>query len=258
MSSQLDRLRSAMYEALRGGEFISYGASWDFVYKLEEVSARVKGLVGKGRAVAAVSLYEDFIAASYDKAEEIDDSGGNLGDFIQELVCDWVSARQAAAAAPEETVGQLLRWIEDDEYGFYYRIEREVVKVLDTPGLDAFAAQARSVLDATAPTTRGSAGSPRRHWTEILKHILTARADAEGYLTLFGASVPGPADCDVLAGIHEARGEFEEALAWVERGLALVHRAPLGSSAGYELERRQRDLLARLGRAEEAVAAPPK
>ena len=249
-------IEAAMTEAFQPDEFISYNASYGFVRGLEEVAQRLEELVEDGgQAATAASLYELFLAGAYEKAEEIDDSGGSLGMFVTDLFCGWTRARQAAAADPEETIDLLLGWMDGDDYGFCHRLERDLVKVLAPEGLGAFAERVRARLDASAPDDRGSAGYPRRQWTEVLKHILAARADAEGYLRLCKESALASADCEVLAGIHEGRGDLQEALSWVERGLALVDGERIGMSAEYDLKKRQRELLPRLGRGGEAIAA---
>jgi len=214
----------------------------------------VKKLIADGQAADAVSLYETFIAASYEKAEELDDSSGSFGMFVDDLFCGWVRARQAAKAKPEETVELLLTWMDSDDYGFCHELERDLVKVLNKRGLRAFAADVRARLDASAPDDRGPAGYPRRRWTAALKRILAAQGDADAYVTLAEQTAIDSKDCSVVAGIHEDRGDLGEALAWVERGLALTANERY-SSAEYDLKKRQRALLPRLGRADEAIAA---
>jgi len=254
MSKRTTRLEQAIETALEPGHFIDYKAGWDFVRRVEEVAAEVKGLISDGLAADAVSLYETFIAASYEKAEEIDDSSGSFGMFVDELFCDWVRARQAAKARPEETVELLLTWMEDDDYGFCHELERDLVKVLNAKGLRAFAVQVRGRLDASALDDRGSAGYPCRRWTAALKRILAAQEDADAYLALCDETALGSKECSVLAAIHQRRGGSEDALDWVERGLALAQTERY-SSAEYELKKLQRELLPRLGRADEAIAA---
>ena len=254
MSSSVAHLERAIEAAMRPGDFIDYKRGWDFVHGVEAVAAKVKKLIGKGQAAGAVALFETFIAAAYEKAEEIDDSSGSFGMFVDQLFCDWVRARQAAKAKPEETVELLLAWMDGDDYGFCHELERDLVKVLNKRGLRAFAAQVRSRLEASAPDDRGSAGYPRRRWTAALKRILAAQGDAEGYVALAEETAIASEDCSAVAGIYEARGKLDEALAWVERGLALTSKERY-SSAEYELKKRQRALLPRLGRAGEAVAS---
>lgn len=254
MTRSVAELERAIEAAMRPGDFIDYKRSWDFVSGVEEVAAEVRKLIGKRRAAEAVALFETCIAAAYEKAEEIDDSSGSFGMFVDELFCDWVRARQAAKAKPEETVELLLTWMDSDDYGFCHELERDLVKVLNKKGLRAFAAQVRGRLDGSAPDDRGSAGYPRRRWTSALKRILAAQGDAEAYLALARETTLDSKDCSAVAEIHERRGDLEEALAWVERGLALCTNER-HSSAEYDLKKRQRELLPRLGRADEAIAA---
>lgn len=91
-----------------------------------------------GQAREAVELYETFLAGCYDKADEIDDSGGNLGDFFHGLFVSWIDARQRAGCPAKDTVGFVLRWIDRDNYGFCHDIEGDVAKVLDRRGLALF------------------------------------------------------------------------------------------------------------------------
>jgi len=108
--------------ALDLGQFISYNQSWDFVHDLEDTKSKIDDLMENGEADRAVRLYEMFLSGCYEKAEEIDDSGGNLGMFFQDLFVSWIKARQKAGHAAEETVGDILNWMENDDYGFCYNI----------------------------------------------------------------------------------------------------------------------------------------
>lgn len=253
MDPTLSELEQVLEKALRPGVFIRYGASHDFVRGLESVARRLEDLTLTD-AGSAVRIYEIFIGACHEKAEELDDSGGNLAMFVQQLFVDWVRARQAAKHDAAETVRRLAVWIDDDPYGFCLRLESHVVKVMDAPHLNSFARLARARLRRTAPDDRGPAGYPRRRWTEALKPILAAQGDVETYVGLCGAGLSA-ADCNVVAEVIEHRGRPEEALAWVERGLSLARQERFGGDAGCELKRRHRELLRKLGRVAEAVAS---
>ena len=106
--------------ALDLDQFISYKQSWDFVHDLEDTKSKIDDLMENGEADRAVRIYEMFLSGCYEKAEEIDDSGGNLGMFFQDLFLSWINARQEAGHAAGETVGDMLNWMENDDYGFCY------------------------------------------------------------------------------------------------------------------------------------------
>ncbi len=132
-----DPLEREIEVALPPGYFIKYGTGWGFVEGLEQVEGEVAKLVRSAPARAA-ALYETFLAGCYAKAEELDDSSGNFGMFVDRLFSGWVKARQAASANPDETARRLLAWMDDDPYGFCYQLERDLVKVLDKRSLAAF------------------------------------------------------------------------------------------------------------------------
>ena len=105
---------------------------------------KIDALVKDGQAERAVSLYEIFLSGCYEKADEIDDSGGNLGMFFEDLFCAWINARQKAKYDPAETVQNILKWMDNDDYGFCYEIERDMVKVLNKKSVKLFEAAIKS------------------------------------------------------------------------------------------------------------------
>lgn len=74
-------------EALSPDIFISYGNVGAFIDDLERVKDNIDALLQDGKTKQAVTLYEIFLSGCYEKAEEIDDSGGDLGMFFEELFC---------------------------------------------------------------------------------------------------------------------------------------------------------------------------
>ena len=85
-----DQLIPSIERALRPGYFISYNRSWEFISDLEPVKKKIDALVAAGEAERAVGLFEIFLAGCYEKIEEVDDSGGSLGDFFQTLFASWI------------------------------------------------------------------------------------------------------------------------------------------------------------------------
>jgi hypothetical protein len=140
--------------ALTPGHFVSYNANFSFVSGLRTVERELAKLI-RTDPTQAVVLYETFLAGCYEKAEEIDDSSGSFGQFVDELYCGWIKARQAAGADPAETATRLLRWMEADPYGFCYDLEKDAAKVLNRAGLAAFMTQIRERFDKKASHANG-------------------------------------------------------------------------------------------------------
>ena len=60
---------------------------------MEIVKEKIDSFAMKKAAKRGVPLYEILLSGCYEKAGEIDDSGGDLGVFFEELFCSWVKAR---------------------------------------------------------------------------------------------------------------------------------------------------------------------
>jgi hypothetical protein len=245
-----DELEQAIEDALAPGAFIGYRNNGGFVDDLETVRAKIAPLIKKGEARRAVTLLEAFIAGCYEKSEEIDDSSGSFGQFVEELFCDWIRARQAAKADPAETARMLLSWMESDDYGYCHGLEKEAVKVLDRAGLEAFERAVRE--------WRGGAGKEyaQRRRVEILKAIHEARRDVGAYAALCETEGElAPADCETLAEMCLKRRRPEDALAWVERGLELERKDRWPNRSAWHLPDLKREILKKLGRSGDALAS---
>ena len=252
---QIDPLEKAIEAALSPGRFISYNAAWSFVEDVQGVADDIGKIIQKEPARAA-RLYEIFIAACHEKADEIDDSSGSFGMLVEELFQGWIKARQGANLDPDETAISLISWMEDDPYGFCHDLERGVVKVLDKKGLEAFIRQIRAKFESV-PTQddeeKRFSGYERRRWGGVLKTLLAARRNVDAYIALCDQTGLEVKDCIAIAKIYKSRRRPEDALSWVERGLKIVRTEIQTSYEEHELGELKRVLLARIGRAEDAL-----
>jgi len=246
-----DDLEQAIEGALTPGAFIGYRDNGGFVDDVEAVRAKIAPLIKKGEARRAVALLETFIAGCYEKSEEIDDSSGSFGQFVEELFCDWIRARQAAKADPAETARILLSWMENDDYGYCHGLEKEAVKAFDRAGLAAFE---QAVRERAA--VAGKESYARRRKVEVLKAICEARRDVDAYAALCETEGDlAPADCETLAEMCLKRRRPEDALAWVERGLELEKKDRWPNRSAWHLPDLKRDILKKLGRSGDALAS---
>jgi uncharacterized Zn finger protein len=252
---QIDPLQQAIETALSPGSFISYNAAWSFVDDVQDVANDIGKIIRKEPERAA-NLYETFIAACHEKADELDDSSGNFGMLVQDLFRGWIKARQAANQDPDETARSLLSWMEDDPYGFCHDLDREAVKVLDKKGLDAFVRQIRSKLESSRTEDdkeKRFPGYARRRWSGALKTVLAAQRNVEAYIALCEQTELETKDCKAIAEIYRSRSRPEDALSWVERGLEIARSDSRKSYEEYELRELKRALLVKLGRPEDAL-----
>ncbi|MEA3411963.1 MAG: hypothetical protein U9R74_10540 [Pseudomonadota bacterium] len=259
--TKADPIEQELALALNPGAFIPDRACFSFVIDLDEVAAKIAMLTANDPS-RAVTLYETFLAASYAKIEELDDSSGSFGQFVDELYCGWIKARQAEGANPHETVSRLLTWMDEDEYGFCHQLEKDAAKVLDKANLAAFVTQIRTRFDAAAkaaPKTDGAFKDRpeyvRDRWGEALRTLYAAQKNVAAYVALAEETGLTAQDCHAIATLLVTRRKPEEALTWVERGIDLDKKTPHGSTAGHDLAKLKRGILTRLGRGNEALDA---
>lgn len=246
----VDPIERRIELALRPGEYIGDSACFSFVSGLDRVAAGVQALTGCDPA-RATALCEAFLAGCHEKAEELDDSSGSFGQFVRDLICLWIKARQASGADADATASRLLAWMDDDPYAFCHRIEKDVPAAFNKAGLVAFEKQVRKRFEAVSAEP---SEYPRRHWSEVLRAIYCAQRNIPAYVALAEQSGLKAEDCLAVAKLLAAQ-KPNQALAWVERGRALARESRFPSSAAYDLDRVHRELLTKLGRNSEALEA---
>jgi tetratricopeptide (TPR) repeat protein len=237
--------------ALRPGTFIYDRVCISFVRGLEEVAAKI-GRVSTTEPVSGVALYEAFLAGCHEKIEELDDSSGSFVQFVQDLICLWIKARQGSVADPHETASTLLAWMDDDPYAFCYQIEKDAAAAFDKAGLTAFEKQIRARFEATGSAEPSDYDYKR--WSNALRAIYLAQRNIAAYVALAGQTGLMPQDCLALGKLLATRSP-DKALVWVEHGLALDRKSKVRYTAAYDLDHLQRELLTKLGRHDEALEA---
>jgi hypothetical protein len=95
------------------GQFFRQDEVSELVDDMEELNRKLEVLVKAGDSARSVRLYEVMLAGVYSKIEEADDEC-DLAWLFHRLACGWIRARQAAGQPSEETVGQLLKWMKND------------------------------------------------------------------------------------------------------------------------------------------------
>ena len=257
---QPDPVEREIEVALRPRAFIRDGECFAFVSGLEAVASRIEHLI-ESYPKRACALYETFLAGCAAKANELDDSSGNFGQFAGDVICGWIKARCAGDLDRDETVVMLLGWMDYDPFAFFHDLEEPVVEALDRSGLAAFERRVRSRFEALLAVAPVPGALPsdqphywRRHWGAVLRTIYLRQKDRDAYIALTEETGLTPEDCLALAKLDRETGRPGDALAWVERGEELCREDSKAWSARLELTKLQCDLLAAIGRTAEALA----
>ncbi|MBF0217740.1 MAG: hypothetical protein HQL30_12200, partial [Candidatus Omnitrophica bacterium] len=258
-TNKKDPLLAEIEDVLDFGRYVSYGAGWDFVSGLERVKTRLDGLVKEGLYARAVGLYELFIAGCYEKIEDVDDSGGNFGAFFENLFLAWVVARQKAGLDPEETVNQILKMVDNDEYGVCYGIEKMLPSVLGEKEGHCFETIIMSRFEKSIQEEKPGNktvydfSGDSRHNADILKAIYRACDKTDKYILLCEKMGMTPSDCESLTEIYMGKKLYEKAIYFADKGLALEKERDWHNYCGHGLSGHRRKLLSLLGRKDEVL-----
>ncbi len=226
---------------------------------LEHVVQQIDPLIDEDPDRASV-LYETFLAGCYAKTAEIDDSSGEFGNLMQRLCCRWVRAQQSARQPAKDTVETLVRWMDADDYGYTYQIERHLAEALDDAGRKAFVQTAKARFEQAskeAERRKGELGADasQQDCADVLRALYEAQQDAFSYIRLCQRMGMRGKECLVIADIFQAKDETGQALSWVRKGLEIGERRDF---ATYDLKKRERALLTKLGRPRKPWTWPGK
>ncbi|RPI21979.1 MAG: hypothetical protein EHM61_23435 [Acidobacteria bacterium] len=254
------RYERMIESALAPDCWVPYSEATSFIRRLESVADEIDKLIPTEPALASL-LYETFLAGCHYKVEQIDDSDGELGNFVGRLYVRWTQARQASGATSAQTAKRLAEWMDDDPHGFCDNLEERAAEVLDEAGLAALIHEISARLEqletksADAEADETNLEWPRRRWTRALRALFRAQRNLDAYLALAEKTGLTAEDCLVIGTELTPEAQPEVALSWVERGIEIGSRSSKYSSERYRLTRTRWDLLVRLGRRGEALEA---
>jgi len=253
-----DKLIKKIETALQPGQYIDYNQASSFIRGLEKIK---NNLIHDSDAKRAVGLFEIFISGCYDKVEEIDDSGEDLSMFFQELFILWINARQKADFCANETVKIIIRWMDNDDYGFCYKIEKDLSHALDEKGYLLFLKHFEDSFEkAYIPFKDQESKYLYDYPHTVIKlvksliEIYMSKADIKSYIALMNKIRVSPLDCENIASLYVAKNQFNDALEWIDKGISLEKERKWHNQSGWALSKTRRKLLWKLGRHDDAFA----
>jgi len=133
------------------------------------------------------------------------------------------------------------------------------VKVFDRAGLDAFESEICARFDtecAALGERKSAAPNPnyaRDRWRRMLEAVYSKQRNVRKYIDLTEQTGLTQADCEAIASMFQARRKPNDALDWVERGLAMEKPNAFGRGMSDKLGEMRRSILVKLDRGGEAL-----
>jgi len=259
--SVVDEVKGTIEYAVDLGRFIDHYDEYAYIEELEDAREYVRGLATDKRyCQAAIELYEYFIACCYEKIEEVN-TETDFHYFVETLFVDWINARQAADCDAEETLRLLLKWDENDDYCLCISAG-DAAKAMDRHGRKIYKQRLLQQFEkAYAKETKDGSNefnklswSTRKPATD-LKEVYCVTKDANSYVRLCQTLEPSPCDCENIATIFKDKRKYDIALEWTEKGIKLEKVRDWHNERSHGLAGLKRELLAKVGRKEEALEA---
>lgn len=249
------RLRKAITDATRTGEYIDYGEARAWARRVDAMLESLASLIPAGRAAMAVKLVDRASERIMAAVESIDDSDGHCSDLMARVREIHLAACRAAPPEPVAFAQELFERETEDEYGFFEGLLPAYVDVLGERGLAEYRRLALAAWEKLPVRTNG--GRARYSFDEAysrLSRMLDVFAERDGdvetRIALRSKDLSSPWNYLQLAEFRVSLGRKEEALACAEEGLWLFEDEGVDQRLLFFTA----DLLCRMGRTTEAEA----
>ncbi len=212
-------LRKALGRLLRAPRFLDWRASRKFARDLDPVIELLAELTSTD-AHNGVELYEYALTRLFKIYEQSDDSGGDIGDRIRELVRRYLDGLLRSTPAGTARAKALFELQREDQWSFL-PIE-EVWPLLDDAGRAVYAKAIEDEFHALPPrsSTEGNRFQSGYFWpTERMEALAAVRGDTDTLIAVISQDLTSGHSYERVVAVCEAAGRHREATQWAERGL---------------------------------------
>ena len=219
----VDSYLAAIDTAVDTGEFIEYGAAFDYSAGIEDVVGSIEELLTEGHAVEVIELAEHALAAVEKAMESVDDSDGHLGAVVERLEELHHAACQKAKPDPESLAERLFEWELRTPWDTFFGAVERYADVLGKKGLAAYRALAEAEW-ARIPT-RGPSGDDtgtharRFRITHIMETLARQSGDVEAVVAIMQRDLSSAYAYLQIAETYREARQHDLALEWAERGV---------------------------------------
>ncbi len=216
--------RRAIESATQIHGFIDWRAAGSFASNLDRVAESLSELLKPDTAAMLVDLAEYAIERVEHALEEIDDSGGAVGETLQRLHELHLKACKLARPDPEQLAERLFLCEISAPFDSFHDSARIYRDVLGDAGLQRFRELAETEwrkikLIANQPGDGRSYDSRRRRITHIMETLAELSGDIEQLVAIKQRDLSLSYHYLTIAEIYEKAGQKDKALEWAERGL---------------------------------------
>ena len=222
-SAGLADLRKVVKQATRTNGFIEYREAGGYANRLEDLGELLSQRIADGQP-ELIEVIEEAIALAEEALQHIDDSGGEVMPAIVELRKVHLAACNALHPDPVALAERLYGFQMDGQWDTFHEVLPDYAEALGEEGLAAYRQRVERdwlSLPTLGPEHYRSDWSTRRFQVEsAMKDIARCTDDFELLVAIQAKNLSSPSCFMTLAGLFREQGRKDEALRWVEQGIA--------------------------------------
>ncbi|WP_188316391.1 SWIM zinc finger family protein [Solihabitans fulvus] len=213
-------LRERLERAIEIADFVEYGAAYSYFHGVDEALDEVAGLVDAGFVDVAAKLAEYALELLEGAAGQVDDSDGGLREAIgraEEIHLDACAAGDPGPVALAELlVGRALA----SDYEVFLNAMPDYAPILGPAGMTRYRELVERAWRDLPPKQPHDYSSRRFVVTYLMERLAESTGGADALIEVLAHDVASGYDVLRIAERLCADGRDDEALAWLERGLA--------------------------------------
>jgi uncharacterized Zn finger protein len=213
----LDTFRRAIDRAVHHGGFVEYGEAWGYAQGIREVISSLQGLLEEGYASEVIELSEYALG-------HVDDSDGEVGNVLEELQALHHSAYLQAKPDPQALARQLFAWELHSDRDTFFGAAPKYADVLGPLGLAKYRELAEAEWQRMPELRPGQSDSERFgkrfRITHIMETLARQSGDLEALVAIKRRDLSSAYAYLQIAELYRQAGQYDQALAWAEQGLA--------------------------------------
>ena len=222
-SAGLADLRKVVKQATRTNGFVEYREAGAYANRLEDLGELLSQRIADGEE-ELIEVIEEAIALAEEALQHINDSGGVVMPAVVELRRVHLAACNALHPDPVALAERLYGFQMNGKWDTFHEVLPDYAEALGEEGLAEYRQRVERdwvALPTLGPEQYRSDWSARRFQVEsAMKDIARCTDDLELLVAIQAKNLSSPSCFLTLAGLFREQGRKEEALRWVEQGIA--------------------------------------
>jgi uncharacterized Zn finger protein len=216
------RLRAAIDRATATDGFVDYDDTYAFAGRVADVVDGLAALADVNPA-AVVELAEHAIRRVEEALNDVDDSGGAVGDVLGGLLELHFQVCMEARPDPVDLAGRLFEAELESSYDSFSGAAERYAEVLGDPGLAEYRRLAQPLWDGLPPLGPGERDPDGRRdrfaITQMMEAIARADGDLAEQVAVLSRNLSSAYAFLQIAELYREAGDHEAAMEWARRGL---------------------------------------